>query len=98
MTLRMPKHFSGEVIPFDGTDGQRAENRLSHAWEQVPNPVQFVPIPARWVEQLSMEEAMKLAKPKKDTVAKCSQCGCRGGDRAASWPCGEAPRFTEIMW
>jgi len=95
MTLRIPRQLEGDVIPFDGTDAQRAENRISHAWEQVPNPVQFVPIPARWVEQLSMEEALELAKPKSDTFPKCSKCGCWGSDLAASWKCGEAPRFTE---
>jgi len=97
MTLRKPRQSEGDVKPFDGTDGQRAENRLSHAWKQVPNPIKFMPIPARWVEQLSTEEALGLASPPLETLPKCERCGCWGAEDAASWPCGEAPRFTETI-
>ncbi len=95
MTLRTPRQTAGHVVPFTGTAAQRAENRLSHAWEQVPNPITCVPLPARVVESLSREEAMEMARPQKETLPKCRQCGCWGADHAASWKCGEAPRYSE---
>jgi len=95
MTLSRLSQIAGQVIPFDGTDAQRAENRISHAWEQVPNPIKAMPLPARVVEQLTQEEALAMAKPKLDHFPKCSKCGCWGSDLAASWKCGEAPRYTE---
>lgn len=98
MTLRFPKHHIGDAIPFDGTDGERAKNRLTHAWEQVPNPIKSMPIPKSWVEQLSREEALGLAKPPVDTLPKCSKCGCWGASEEANWECGVVPRFTETIW
>lgn len=95
MTLRTPRQIAGQVIPFNGTTAQRAENRLSHAWEQVPNPVTSMPLPARVVERLTHEEATAMSRPPKETLPKCSQCGCWGADLAASWKCGNAPRYTE---
>jgi hypothetical protein len=93
MTICFPKDRSNQVIPFDGTNGERAENRLSHAWEQVPNPITSIPLPARLVEQLSYDEAMEMAKPPNAFLPKCSKCGCWGAEPAASWKCGEAPRY-----
>jgi len=98
MTLRTPRQIAGHVIPFIGTAAQRAENQLSHAWEQVPNPFTSMPLPARVVESLCQEEAMEMARPHKETLPKCSQCGCWGADRAAFWKCGEAPRYTETKF
>lgn len=95
MTFWTPRQIAGQVIPFSGTAAKRAENRISHAWEQVPNPVSSMPLPARVVEGLSQEEAMEMARPQKETVPKCSQCGCWGADLAAFWKCGEAPRYSE---
>ena len=95
MTLRRFRQVAGEVKPFTGTDGERAENRLSHAWKQVPNPIKAMPLPKSTVENLSKEEALELARPEKETWGKCSACGCWDNEPAASWPCGEAPRFTE---
>lgn len=98
MTLRKPRQMAGDVIPFKGTSAQRAENRLSHAWAQVPNPIPFAPLPARVVEKLSQEEARELAKQGPETLPKCSKCGCWGAGQAASWKCGEAPRYTETKF
>lgn len=95
MTLSRPRQLRGAVIPFSGTVGERAANRLTHAWEQFPNPLTYSPLTARLVEQLTQEEAMKLAKPEKETLPKCSKCGCWGADLDASWKCGEAPRYAE---
>jgi len=95
MTLRNFRERAGEVKPFNGTDAERAENRLSHAWVQVPNPMKAMPLPKSWVKQLSKEEAYELAKPKLETWGKCSVCGCWFNEEEASWKCGEAPRFTE---
>ena len=98
MTFPRPRQIRGDVIPFNGTDGERAANKLTHAWEQVPNPITFIPIPARVVERVTQEEALELAKPS-ETVGKCSKCGCWFNDYDASWKCGEAPRYTEtIVW
>jgi hypothetical protein len=97
MTFPRPRQIKGEVVRFNGTDGERAANKLTHAWEQVPNPCQYIPITARQAEQLTREEALKLAKPS-ETVGKCSKCGCWFNDPDASWKCGEAPRYTETKF
>lgn len=96
MTLRRIRQMEGDIIPFSGTDGERAANRLTHAWEQVPNPITFIPIPARVVERVTQEEALELAKPP-EKVGRCSQCGCWYNDLGAFWKCGEAPRYTETI-
>lgn len=97
MTLRRLSQIAGQVRKFDGTNGERAANRLTHAWEQVPNPIQTMPLPRSWVEQLSHEEALELAKPPMETLPKCRRCGCWGADEAAKWKCGEPPRYTETL-
>jgi hypothetical protein len=95
MTFYVPKQSPNPVIPFTGTNGERAENRLTHAWEQVPNPITFIPLPARVVEQHTPEEVLEMAKPPQEFLPKCRQCGCWGAGLAASWKCGEAPFYPK---
>ena len=95
MTLCTPRQIAGQVIPFSGTDGERAANRLSHAWEQVPNPFKFISFSARGIKRLDHEVDAELAKRSLEMLPKCSRCKCWGIDLAAWWQCGQAPRYTE---
>lgn len=82
------------VRKFDGTRGERAANRLTHAWRQVPNPIRYVPIPASAVHTMTDAEIRKATTPALETLPRCSTCGEWGASNAADWPCGAAPRST----
>ncbi len=88
-------------MPFTGTEEERIANRATHTWVDVPNPIQKVPLPASWVEQVTQEEAAYLAKPLREIVPWCSRCGTYGYStayHAADWKCGEAPRYTKTVF
>lgn len=87
LTLAMPKQVAGEVIPFDGTRGERAANILSHAWEQEINPTN---------ENLWL---IIYKKPRPEFLSRCSQCNAvKDIGKRAEWPCGN-PRLAETyIW
>jgi hypothetical protein len=83
MTIRLPRYAPGWVIPFDGTPGQHATNILSHAWEQVKNPLNE----KAWVA------IYNTSRP--EFLSRCSQCNAlRNMTETAEWLCGE-PRRAE---
>lgn len=87
MTIRLPKHLVGDVLPFNGTAGERAANILTHAWEQEENPMDE----KTWISVFNT--------PRPEFLARCSKCKAVGNMTAtAEWPCGE-PRLAEtVVW
>lgn len=76
----------GTTPRFEGTAGERAANRLSHAWVQEKN---IIPEEG-WTDYFVNMAGRQWS----DHVGRCATCGVLDYSTASEWPCGQAKIIT----